>query len=75
MSADEALWRRRFLFFTAARLSGMILFLAGMGIAFSDIVRPGGHLASGMVVIGIGLVLALIGPILLRQRWERRDRP
>jgi hypothetical protein len=73
MSQDEALWRRRFGVFALLRISGLILFF--LAIAFSDIVRPGGHLAIGMVVIGLGLTEALLGPVLLRQHWARIDRP
>lgn len=75
MSTDDQLWKRRFGIFALLRISGLILFLLGMGIAFSDLVRPGGHLPIGMVVIGLGLVEALLGPVLLRQHWERMDRP
>lgn len=73
MTNDEV-WARRFGIFALLRISGLILFFLGMGIAFSDLVRPGGHLALGLVVIGLGLVDALLGPVLLRQRWERQDR-
>ncbi len=45
-----------------------------MAIVFSDLVRPGGALGLGMVVIGCGLVEALLGPVLLRQHWEKTDR-
>lgn len=74
MKDNDALWKRRFLLFALLRVSGLILFFIGMTIAFSDFVRPGGHLAIGMVVIGLGLVEALLGPVLLRQHWERLDR-
>ena len=50
------------------------LFLLGMAITFGDIVQPGGALGPRMVVIGCGLVEALLGPVLLRQRWEKADR-
>ena len=30
--------------------------------------------ATGMVVIGCGLVEALLGPVLLRRHWEKTDR-
>jgi hypothetical protein len=74
MSGDDQLWARRFGLFALLRVSGLLLFFLGMTIAFSDLVRPGGHLAIGLVVIGIGLVDALLGPVLLRQHWERKDR-
>lgn len=72
MTHDQ-LWKRRFGIFALLRISGLLLFFLGMAIIFSDFVRPGGHLALGMVVIGTGLVDALLGPVLLRQRWERQD--
>lgn len=74
MTPDEQLWRRRFGIFALLRISGLILFLLGMGIVFSDLVQPGGALGLGMVVIGCGLVQALLGPVLLRQHWEKADR-
>ncbi len=73
MSNDDQLWARRFRLFALLRISGLLLFFLGMAIAFSDLVQPGGQLAVGMVVIGIGLVDALLGPVLLRQHWERTD--
>lgn len=74
MSPDEQLWRRRFAIFALLRISGLVLFLLGMAIIFSDLVQPGGALGLGMVVVGCGLVEALLGPVLLRQRWEKGDR-
>ena len=74
MSPDEQLWRRRFAIFALLRISGLVLFLLGMAIIFSDLVQPGGALELGMVVVGCGLVEALLGPVLLRQRWEKGDR-
>ena len=71
---NDEVWRERFKVFALLRLSGLFLFLLGMAITFSDLVRPGGFLELGMVVIGIGLVDALLGPVLLRQHWERTDK-
>jgi hypothetical protein len=74
MSPDDQLWRKRFGIFALLRISGLLLFLLGMAITFSDIVQPGGAHGLGMVVIGCGLVKALLGPVLLRQHWEKVDR-
>ena len=74
MSPDEQLWRKRFGIFALLRISGLLLFLFGMAIIFSDLVQPGGALGLGMVVVGCGLVEALLGPVLLRQHWEKTDR-
>lgn len=71
---SDDIWRERFKVFALLRLSGLFLFLLGMAITFSDLVRPGGFLELGMVVIGVGLVDALLGPVLFRQHWERSDK-
>ncbi|WP_300972878.1 hypothetical protein [Sphingomonas sp. LHG3406-1] len=73
-SEQDALWKKRFGIFALLRISGLLMFLLGMGIIFGDLVRPGGFLELGMVVVGIGLVDALLGPVLLRQHWEKADR-
>ncbi len=69
--SDDDLWRRRFAVFGALRISGLILFLVGMGITFSDWIRPGGFLELGLVVIGLGLADALLGPVLLKRMWDK----
>jgi hypothetical protein len=74
MTPNDQLWRKRFATFALLRISGLLLFLFGMAILFSDLVQPGGALGLGMVVIGCGLVEALLGPVLLRQHWEKADR-
>ena len=74
MTPDEQLWRKRFGIFALLRISGMILFLLGVAITFGDLVRPGGALGIGLVVIACGLIEALLGPVLLRQHWEKADR-
>ena len=71
---DEAVWKRRFAIFALLRVSGLLLFLLGMAITFSPLVREGGFLGLGMVVIGLGLTEALLGPVLLRQHWEKSNR-
>ncbi len=71
---DGDIWKRRFAIFAMLRVSGLLIFLLGMAITFSPLVRDGGFLGLGMVVIGFGLVEALLGPVLLRQHWEKSDR-
>lgn len=71
---QDALWAKRFRIFALLRVSGLLLFLLGMAIVFSDVLKPGGDLLIGMVVIGCGLSEALLGPVLLRQSWDKADR-
>jgi len=72
--SDEALWRKRFHLFLAVRLFGLVTFLAGLAIAFSDLVRPGGSKLLGGVLVVVGVLDAVIAPRLLKKSWERQDR-
>ena len=71
--SDEQTWRSRFVAFTLVRLAGLLLFLAGVVIAFSDLVRPGGWpLLGGLMAIS-GAIDAVFAPRILRRAWERQD--
>ena len=72
--ADEALWQRRFQIFMAVRLVGTLTFLAGVAIAYSDIVREGGWPALGAIIAILGAIDAVFAPRLLKRHWEREDR-
>ncbi len=70
---DEALWQRRFQIFMAVRLVGTLMFLAGVAIAYSDIVREGGWPALGAIIAILGAIEAVFAPRLLKRHWERED--
>ncbi|HVL79768.1 MAG TPA: hypothetical protein VM346_10855 [Sphingomicrobium sp.] len=72
--ADEALWRRRFLLFMAARLFGLALFLGGVAIAFTDLIREGGWPLLGGILAVMGAIDAEFAPRMLRKMWEQEDR-
>ena len=72
--ADEDVWKRRFHLFAALRLGGVLLFLAGIAIAFSNLVRDGGWPAVGGIVAILGVLEAVLLPRLLRRQWRRQDR-
>ena len=71
--SDPALWRRRFAAFAALRVTGVLIFLAGLGVAFSDWVRPDGWRAPGVAIAVLGLALAIIPPTLMKKGWKRDD--
>lgn len=71
---DEELWRKRFQIFAAVRLFGVLTFLLGLAIAFSDLVRPGGWKLLGAILVIIGVIDAVIAPRILKRGWERLDR-
>ena len=70
---DEAKWKRRFYLFMGARLLGLLTFLAGVAIAFTDLVREGGWPVVGSVVMIAGLLDAVVAPRLLKKQWAKDD--
>lgn len=70
MTDDEALWKRRFLLFMLLRLSGLLIFFLGIGIAFSDWLRSGGLPAVGIPVALLGLADAVLAPRILKRFWN-----
>ena len=71
---DEAIWRRRFLIFMLVRLFGLLTFLAGIAIAYSDIVREGGWPALGAILAIMGAIDTVFAPKLLKKHWDQEDR-
>lgn len=72
--SDDQLWRRRFRTFLALRLVGLATFLAGIAIAFSDLLEPGGNKLVGGLLAVMGALDAVIAPRILKRGWERQDR-
>jgi hypothetical protein len=72
--SDDQLWRRRFRTFLALRLVGLATFLAGIAIAFSDLLEPGGNKLVGGLLAAMGALDAVIAPRILKRGWERQDR-
>ena len=67
---DEAEWKKRFLLFSVLRLAGLGLFLLGIGIAFTGLLKPGGWpLLGGILAIVGALEAVLIGRI-LKKVWR-----
>lgn len=70
---DEELWKKRFQIFAAVRLLGVLTFMLGLVIAFSDLVRPGGWKLAGGIIVIVGVIDAVFAPRLLKRSWDRRD--
>ena len=71
---DEDPWKKRFQIFAAVRLFGVVTFLLGLAIAFSDLFRPGGWKLLGAILVIIGVVDAVVAPRLLKRSWDRLDK-
>lgn len=70
---DEQLWKRRFLIFMAARMTGLIVLILGVVIALSDLVREGGWPVLGAVIAILGAIDAVFAPKMLKKIWEQED--
>jgi hypothetical protein len=71
---DEDKWRRRFNLFMGIRLFGLLVFFAGLAIAFTNLLRPGGWPVVGSIVMILGLLDSVVAPRLLKKKWEAEDR-
>ncbi|MEO6580131.1 MAG: hypothetical protein ABIN83_03140 [Sphingomicrobium sp.] len=69
---DEALWKRRFHLFALVRLTGVALFLLGIAIAYSNLLRPGGWPVLGAIIGIIGAMDAVIAPRILKRSWTKK---
>lgn len=72
--SDEELWRKRFRLFMAIRMVGLLTFLVGVAIAFTDLVREGGWPLLGGILAIIGVVDAVFAPRVLKKGWEREQK-
>lgn len=72
MNDDDEIWKKRFRLFAIIRLAGVALFLLGIAVAFSDLVRTGGWPLLGGVLAITGAVEAVIAPRILKRSWTKR---
>ena len=69
---EEALWRKRFGLFALLRISGLLLMLGGIAVAFTGVLRPGGWPLVGGVIALVGLFDGTVAPQILRRSWDRK---
>ncbi len=71
---DDDTARRRLLIYTLVRLGGAAIFLAGVAIIYTNMVRPGGWPQLGAIVAILGVIDAFVAPRLLKRAWDEQDR-
>lgn len=72
MTDEDLMWKRRFGLFALARVAGLALFLIGVAICFTDLLRPGGWPLLGGVLAITGAIEAVVTPRILKRSWDRR---
>ena len=70
MSADEA-DKRQFRIFVAIRLMGVAMFLGGIAIAFSDVLKSGGWPLLGGILAITGAIEAVLAARMVRGLRDR----
>ena len=65
--------RNRLLAYTAVRFGGLAIFLLGIAIIYTNLLRPGGWPQVGAVVAILGVIDAILAPRLLKKAWESQD--
>ena len=71
MTDEDA--KRQFIIFAILRVGGLILFLLGIAIAFTDLLKPGGWKLLGGILAIVGAIEAVISPRLVKRTMARTD--
>lgn len=71
MTDEEA--KRQFILFAVLRVGGLLLFLLGIAIAFTDLLKPGGWRLLGGILVIVGVIEAVISPRLVKRSMGRTD--
>ena len=71
---NEDVARRRLWLYTLVRFGGLAIFLLGIAIIYTDLVRPGGWPQVGAIVAIMGVIDAMFAPLLLKRAWDQQDR-
>jgi hypothetical protein len=70
---DDRIARQRLLLYSLVRLAGLAIFLAGIAIIYSNLLRRGGWPQLGAIIVIVGVISALLAPRLLKRAWDRAD--
>ena len=70
---DDDTARNRLLAYSAVRFGGLAIFLFGIAIIYTNVLRPGGWPQIGAIVAIIGVIDAIFAPRVLKIAWDRQD--
>ena len=68
---DDKLWKQRFHLFALLRLAGVAMFLLGIAIMATDLVRDGGWPLPGGILTVVGAIEAILAPRILKRSWDK----
>jgi membrane protein implicated in regulation of membrane protease activity len=71
---DDEVAQRRLLIYSLVRFGGFAIFMLGIAIIYTNLLRPGGWPQAGAIVAIIGVIDAFFAPRLLKKSWDEKDR-
>jgi hypothetical protein len=71
---DENVAKRRLLIYSLVRFGGLAIFMLGVAIMYTGLLRPGGWPQIGAIVAIMGAVDSVFAPRLLKKAWDENDR-
>jgi len=71
---DDKTARNRLLIYSLVRFGGLAIFLFGIAIMYTSVLRPGGWPQIGAIVAILGVLDAMFAPRLLKKAWDEKDR-
>ena len=71
---DDRQARNRLLAYAGVRLAGLAIFLLGIAITYTNLLREGGWPRLGAIVAIMGAIDAVFAPRLLKKAWDEQDR-
>jgi len=71
---DENVAKRRLLIYSLVRFGGLAIFMLGVTIMYTGLLRPGGWPQIGAIVAIMGAVDSVFAPRLLKKAWDENDR-
>ena len=70
---DDIRARNRLLAYTAVRFGGLAIFLLGIAIIYTNLLRQGGWPQVGAIVAILGVIDALFAPRVVKRAWDEQD--
>lgn len=71
---EDAPYKQRLAIYTLVRFVGVAIFFAGIAIAYSSLLRPGGWPQVGAIVAIVGALGSLLLPRVVKRAWDRKER-
>ena len=70
---DDTQARNRLLAYSAVRFGGLAIFLFGIAVMYTGVLRAGGWPQLGAIIAILGIIDAFLAPRLLKKHWDHTD--